>query len=772
MADESNATEQSVKTVADLEKDDAGIVTRWLAEIAMADKASENFRNEAKEIWEIYEAEKAVNNSFAILWSNTETLAPAIYNSTPQPDVRRRFRDPDPVGKQAALVLERSLSYQIDDYDFDEEISDAALDMLLPGRGLARIVYEPHFATISKKGVMPAPAAGSFIPPPPEKPTDTEGSEPAETDDSYEKIVGQEARCEYVPWDKFRHGPGKRWKQVPWCSFEHEFTYDMCLEKFGKKMADALTFTDTAETETVKDEQARAVFKICIVQEIWDKDQRRVLFIAPSHKDRPCLVVPDPLRLRDFWCIPRPMFAIKNTRSLQPIPAYRMYKQQAEELNDTSTRINRIIKHLKIRGAYASGIPEAEKILDAKDGEMIAILNASLIEEVGGLDKLLWIMPIEKIAAALEYLYKARNEIKQAIFEISGVADIIRGATDPNETLGAQELKSQWGSLRIKRQQREVQRFIRDILRLKAEVIGQEFTIEQLKAMTGVQLPMQAEKDQAQSQMQAMQAQAAMQARQAQAGAFPADPNAPPPQAPQAPPPPQIPPEIEQMLKLPSWEQVKELLSSDQMRQYRVDIETDSTVSDTINQDMQGMATLVQQIGEVLAGVLKGLPMDVAKSIALSMCRRAKMGSAVEDALEALEQPPPQQAQEPPDLSVEVAKVNAENKLQITQIQEDNKRALAQSKAESDANIARIEQAAEAQRHQMTENMTSQREHLESRMQSEREHVSSRIDAAAVDNKAQLEAAVKVICANIAAKAGVDAATLKNAERETKEDVN
>lgn len=740
-----------LRTVEDIEKDNAGIVKRWLAEIALSDAASENYRTEGKKLYELFRQKKKRANAFNILWSNTQTLRTAIYNTTPQPDVRRRFRDADPVGKVAATVQERALSYQIDQYEFDDEISDGVIDMLIPGQGFARIIYEPHFAEIGKDGkVKPAPAAGSYREPPKpatEAPADKPKEHKEGEEEPREKLTGQDAKCAYVAWDKWKHGPGKRWSEIPWISFEHEFNYEMCCEKFGEPIASKLEYTGDQKEVTGADEETASIFKTCVVHEIWDKAKKRVLFIAPTFKERPCLVVEDPLRLREFWPAPRPMRAIRDPGTMHPTALYKMYEEQANELNEVSKRINRIIKHLKVRGAYPGQIPEAAAILDANEEDMIKIVNVSLIQEAGGLDKLLWIMPIEKIAAALDYLYRAREEIKQTIFEISGIADILRGATDPNETLGAQRIKGQWGSLRVQDLQKEVQRFVRDLMRLKAEVISQEFEVEQLKAMTGVELPMQAEKDQAQAALGQLKMQ-------------------PPPPDGQ---PPQIPPEIEEILSKPSWEEVKELLMSDDMRQYRTDIETDSTIADTLNQDMQGLSEVVRQIAEILAGVLKGLPMDVAKNIALAVCRRARMGSAVEDALEGLQQPPPQ---EPPvDNSLEVAQINAQNKVELANIQAQNKAEIANMQEQSRQQIAQIQEESKQQIAQMQEQLATEREDMASRMSMQSQMMSERINAAAVDQKAQLDAAVKIIVANIGAKAGVEQATLKNANREVAEDV-
>lgn len=709
--------EVTLTTAADIESTPKGIVRRWLAELNLASEAEKAWREEAKEIWELYEAKQSKANSFNILWSNTETLLPAVYNSTPEPDVRRRFRDRDPDGKVASTVLERSLSYQIDDYDFDAEIQDVVLDVLLPGRGVARIVYEPHFVAVTADGMTPAPPAGAYQEPPEETEEVEEGETPQEQ--PYEKIAGQEARCEHVQWDDYRHGPGKRWKDIPWHAFRHEFTQEMVIEKFGRKMAEKLTYSQgTDSKDFTDDKQTKEIFKVCEAWEIWDRDKRRVLFIAPGYADEPLSVADDPLRLRGFFPLPRPIRAIANSRSQTPVPLYRMYKEQAAELDRVSARINKIVNALRVRGAYSAHIAEASKILDSGDNEMIAIENVSLIAESGGLDKLIWIMPVNQLAQVLQHLYTARDQIKQAIYEISGIADVVRGATNPNETLGAQKLKSQWGSLRIQKTQREVQRFIRDLLRLKAEVMAEQFTAEQLQAMTGVQLPDAREKEQAQMAVQ--------QAQQTQQ---------PPPKDTQA------------TLRQPTWDDIIALLRSDQMRQYRIDIETDSTVADTINQDMSGLAEVMDAISRVIAGAQPAmqsgmLPVEVVKEICLTISRRARLGSALEDAIDKIEPPtPPAQAQAPPpppDHSLDIAQIQAQNKRDIAELQEQGK-----------ANLAQIKADGEAQRQQMLEQIKGARE----------------------QQKAELDAAVKVIVAQISATKAVEVATAANAAREFQQGV-
>ena len=123
-------------------KDYAG---KWLNKIQLSDKEEKKWSEDAEKICDIYVPPTSKRTSdFNILYSNTEILLPSLYSATPKADVRRRFAEKDPVSRVAALGLQRCLDYELDEYDFDYVIECCVLDSLLPGRGLARVRYEPE----------------------------------------------------------------------------------------------------------------------------------------------------------------------------------------------------------------------------------------------------------------------------------------------------------------------------------------------------------------------------------------------------------------------------------------------------------------------------------------------------------------------------------------------------------------------------------------------------------------------------------------------------
>jgi len=552
---------------------DAGLVRLWLKAIALAEKDEEKWRKTADQTSERFRDEKDRKGArFNILFASTMTLCPALYNSTPTPDVRRRFLDDDPLGKAVSQVLERGLSYTSECGDLDGAMVSSVFDSVLIGRGVTRVRYVPK-------------------------------------QDEAGEVAYEEVTYEHVDWRDFRHGPGKRWDDVPWVAFRHRITRDQAI-KLNPKVG-ATVSLDYCQEGSDKDGEPHDIFKRLTVWEIWDKDQREVLFIAPSHKEAPLGKDAPFCNFRGFFPIPRPLYDIDDTNSLTPIVPYTIYRDQAEELDRITSRISSLIKVLRWRG-FRGAIEEFGKLADADDGEMVPISNWQQYVSQGGLDKAIWLMPIKELGEVIAGLYVQRDQLKQTIFELTGVADVMRGQTDSNETLGAQQLKAQWGSIRLQARQKEVSRYSRDLMFIAAEIISEKFSPDTLRLMTGIELPSLQDKQQAQMAMQ--QAQATGQ---------------PPPK------------ELESVLSNPSWEEVIQTLQNDGVRGFKIDIETDSTIEadqmraqKNMGDFTQGFSTFITAVGPAVeAGAM---PMDVAADLLASFARRFKLGRSAENALDRL----------------------------------------------------------------------------------------------------------------------------------------
>lgn len=616
-----------------------GDVRRWIQEIELAEKREEDWRKSADKILDRYRQKDAKKHSFNILYSNTETLLPAVYNKPPKPDVRRRFKDSDPVAKAAAQMMERALEYSLDAGDWHQQFVACTLDMLLPGRAVARIRYVPSLSEVGT----------------PVEDEEAEDSEHEADEGSTEELEWQQVECEHVLWDDFLHGPGRTWEQVPWVAFRHRLTRDELVEKFGK-VGESVGLDKVSVDKKDDDDSSVSLYRTAEVWEIWCKDEKEVYFLAKNYRDKFLKTEEDPLRLQGFFPVPRPLYAFPDSADLTPVSLYSLYKEQAEELDRVTGRINRLVDALRARGVYDSVLSEMPEVFRAQDNDFIPLANASAMADRGGLEKAIWFMPITEIAGVLEKLYVQREQVKQTIYEITGISDILRGATQASETATAQQIKNQWGTLRLQRTQREVQRFIRDLLRLAGEVIGQEFLPETITAMTGVKLPSKA--DQMQAQMAAKQAQMMGQ---------------------------QPPPQLQQLLSMPSMDDAMALLKSDLERNFRVDIETDSTVADATADDMKGLADMLQAMQQTLQTMLpavqaQAMPMDAVKGTLVAIVRRARLGIAVEDAIDQM-QPPQQQ----PDPRVVAEQQKAQMQAQQAQADGERQMQLEQQKMQMEA---------------------------------------------------------------------------------------
>lgn len=653
----------------------------WLREVAEACKREKGWRESARKLVQVYECDDPKKHQFNILYSNTETLLPAIFNASPRPVVQRRYKDEDPTGAAAAKVTQRVLEYLLDNElnsnsPFDDIVSQAVLEALVTGRGAVWYRYDAEISSYDREKV---PAEGEV------------GEVETVEEVRFESVVG-----ELVPWDRFLHGYAKQWRSVPWVSREHFMTRDELRENF-KELAERVELTANSQ-ETSQDAEGRASHldeKLCDlaqVYEIWDKETKKVYFVSPGYKEGFLRELEDPLGLVNFFPIPSPLGFFRKVSTLVPVPLYMAYKEQAEELNRVSVRINKLVDALKVRGVYDGQIGELERVMSAEDNTFVPAENAAILNG-GSIDKALWMMPLGEIITTLQSLYQQRNQVKEVIYEISGISDIIRGAgTAASESATAQNLKSQWGTLRLKRLQKRVQTFVRENLRIMAEISCAKFSVSTLEDMTGLGFPTEAQKMQGQQLMQAIsQAQAAGQ---------------------QVPPPP---PELLSLLQQPSWEEIEALLSDRLLRNFRIDVESNSTVDAEATEDKQNMGEFLNAVAQFMNGVaplvMQGvLPFDAAKAILLAVTRRYRFGPEVEDMLNQMQAPEPSEGEgdsndkAKQELELRKLQIEVESKEREAQIRQEEFMLEAQLKqAEAQAKLVEIQAKSEAgaRAHQM-----------------------------------------------------------------------
>lgn len=611
------------------------IASKWKREVNMYEKEYAKWEFRGHQVIERYMDKRTIDTGvntgdgsrFNILWSNTQTIMPAVYAKMPKVEVGRRYKDKDPVGRVASIILERCVSFENEQYsDFHSAMQGAVQDRLLPGRGVAWIRYEPS--------IVPVPLEDSE-----DEPKDEEAiagqittGQISEDVPDYEEVLESECtKMDYVYWKDFGHSQGRRWEEVP-AVWRRVY---MVKEDVNARFADAAKqfgyqLSEIPYEHVPEGERPDTEHKQACIYEIWDKKRRRVIWMA-KNVSVPLDMRDDPLKLDGFFPCPKPLYATLSTGKLIPVPDFCMYQDHARELDILTERIGKLQLALKVVGVYDATQTQVQRMLnEGVINTLIPVDTWAAFAEKGGIKGVVDFLPLDQVVGALQAAYEARETVKQTIYEITGISDIARGATDPNETLGAQQLKSQWGSLRIRSTQSDVARFARDLMRLRAEVICNLFSDETIISMSGAQ------------------------------GLQPEDQ-------------PYIQPAIE-------------LLRNDVLRDFLIDIETDSMVEVDEQAEKQGAVEFLTATGtfmEQAATVAQSNPLLVPLLGEMLMfgVRRFKIGRSIEgvfdDTMEkikkaqeqaAMQPPPPDPKLEAETIKADSAKLKAQTEAQIIPI--------------------------------------------------------------------------------------------------------
>lgn len=636
----------------------------WKKELSRAEKHFSKFWQKGDKLYKMFAKQHDENDSkrrFAMLWANTEVLKPSIYARPPIPQVSRRYRDKDPVGRLAAEILERASSFEFERMNIDSVLRAVRDDLLLPGRGQAWVRYEAEIE--GDEGDEYGGDGEDYG-------AEGEGEDHEQLEarmqneqpklPNAEPVVKEHKTVvDYVHYRQFLHSPARRWEEVTWVAKAVYMTDKEGKARFKDKWKD-VPLDHKAQSDSKADGMTdpkleNSQFAQATVFEIWCKSHKKVYFVAKGASN--VLDTMDPyLDFEGFFPCPKPVYATVTNNSLLPTPDYKYYQDQAEEIDQLTARIGKLIDSLKLVGFYPAGAEgdvssAMEKALSpSTDSQMIPVASWAAFSERGGGNAIVW-LPIREVVETLRACIEVRNQAVQDVYQITGISDILRGASNANETATAQSIKAQWGSVRVRDRQQELVRFSRDLTRMVCEVISENYDPQYLITMTNIELPQEPppppqqppmqppqptgdpQQDQmAQQQMQQAQAQQqqAMQAHQQQVQEYQAG-----------------------MQKVQA---AFDLLANDDMRGYRIEVETDSTIQPDEDAEKQRRTEFVTAIGGLLQqavpllGAVPELAPLVGETI-LFTARGFRAGRQLEDVIEQafkavqdrLSQPPPQQ---------------------------------------------------------------------------------------------------------------------------------
>lgn len=677
----------------------SSLVQEWTGKIAAYEKEFKPWESRVDRILKRYRDDDRDKQSsaakFNVLWSNVQTLVPAVYSRLPKPDVSRRFRDNDPVGRVAGLLIERALDYETQHYpDFRTSMKMAVQDRFLGGRGVVWARYEPHI--LAKAQNLP-----------------TDGSQTTEdVDEPHEELDYECAPVDYVHWKDFGHTVARSWEEVSAVWRRVYMDRRACVERFGEEIGEKLPL-DSVPQELKKGElaggDAAKISRAC-VYEIWDKSTMKAIWMSKSWPD----VLDekdDPLQLEGFFPCPKPLYATMTNESLVPVPDFALYQDQARELDTLADRIQGLINMLQVKGVHDASVESLARIFTEGDnGSLIPVKNWQQFAEKNGLAGAIDIVDLQPIYEALRAAYEAMSQVLQQIYDLTGISDIVRGQSDASTSATAERIKGQYASLRLKALQTDVAVFASQIMQLKAQIICGNFAPQTILQIAGAEELNPSDKDKVLPALQLLIGPERMQ-NPAEGGR-----------------------------------------GSNPLRSFRIEVASDTMVEIDEQEEKSQRVEFLTAMGTFME---KALPMATAapqiRPLIMQLWKFSvgafKVGKTIEGAFdeaiqkieEAAKQPPP------PKPDPEMEKVKAQQMADHARIQADTQ--AAEQKAQIDMQL-------EHQRMELEQRMEQQRVLFEQRLAAE----SAARDAEFQRWKATLEANTKVATAQIAADATVKSA--------------
>ena len=594
------STSASITSESDFANTPNGLAQKWQTEIQSSQQELLKFHQDANRITQRYldkrDAYAKDESKVNLFWSTTQVLLSMLYARPPKADVARSFQDyDDDVARVSGTMLQRMLNRAFDDNvsAWDSAVRQGIEDWLVVGEGQVWLRYEVETEDYEVPPVL-----------------DEYGQElsPAE---QAQRIINEEACCDYIYWEDFFYSPARTWHEIRWVARRVYMTKDQLVARFGEEIASIVPLGNYSKKDQVNDQSPKHdPWSKAEVFEIWCKEKRKVYWYAKS-----CDVIldvkDDPLGLDGFFPCPKPLAANVTSSNFMPRADYIFAQDQFNELDEINTRITWLTRAAKVVGVYDKSAEGIQRVFNqGAENQMIPVDNWAMFAEKGGIKGQVDWIPIEQVVNAIGHLRQYRQDKVMQIYEVLGISDIMRGSSKASETAAAQQIKAQFGSTRIQLKQFYIADWITQALRIKAEIICKHFQPETIVKRSNI--------------MRTPDAPLAMQAVQ--------------------------------------------LLKDEEMNEYRINIEADSMAAldwaaerDAAVQFMQGLGAFISQVAPMAQAVPQAAPVLLSLlQWSVSKFRvSTQIESVLDQAISGLKQQGMPQPQPDPLQQAEVAEKQA-----------------------------------------------------------------------------------------------------------------
>lgn len=451
-------------------KDPAKLVDYWLKEIGLQRKsqAYTKFLKQGELATQCYlndvaspgassagDQKKSWYAPFNIYWSTIQTLMPTYFARVPKPMCERRLKTSNPIPLLASQITERCVSFQLSirERKFKATVQDCIQDMLIPGMGIMWKGWECEF------------------------------------DKTGEVIPGTEIlKDDFVFWKDFGWKCARNWAEVRAIWRRLEFTRQECIDMFGEEIGKKISLGKHREglDKNEADDESRESFKRAGIWQICDKDDKKVYWISEGYKAGPLKILDDPWGLKGFYPVPCPLRSTTSTEDFTPVSLFTITQWILDEIAGSVRRLGELKSCVKYVGAHDPQFnQDIQRIQSQENGVSVPAKSWPELSQKGGLTGVQSWQDISNLVPAINQMIEYVAQLLQWYWEITGIPDIVRGSSDPNETAKAQQYKGNWTIVRTSQKQQEVQDFCAESCAMDAEFIFQFFSDDCIRSMSG-----------------------------------------------------------------------------------------------------------------------------------------------------------------------------------------------------------------------------------------------------------------------------------------------
>ena len=633
----------NITSASDFKNSPQGLAQRWNLEISASKQELTKFHEDSKRIVHRYLDKRddfgRDQSRVNLFWSTMQVLLSMLYARPPKADVSRSWQDSDDdQARVAGTIMQRLLNRSFDDNvsPWDSAVRNGIEDWLTVGMGQMWLRYEVKTEPYTIEAVID-PLSGVELSPATEA----------------ERIVEEDAPCDYVYWNDFFWSPARTWAEVRWVARRVYMTKDQLVERFGKDIANIVPLVrQNKDGNTRNDSPEYDPWNKGEVFEIWCKENKKVYWYA-NGADVILDVKDDPLGLENFFPCPKPLVANVTTSNFMPRADYIFAQDQFNELDEINTRITWLTRAAKIAGVYdkTAGDSVGRMFSQAAENQLVPVDNWAMFAEAGGVKGKIDFAPIDQVVNCINQLRQYRQDKVMQIYEVLGVSDVMRGSSKASETATAQQIKAQFGSTRVQLKQFYIAEWICNGLRIKAEIICKHFQPETMIRRSNIE--------------RTPDAQYAFQAI--------------------------------------------ELLKNEEMAEYRINIEADSMAAldwaaerDAAVQFMQGFGAFVSQVTPMAQGNPEAAPMfmQLLKWAVAKFRVSTEIESVIDQSIASAQQKlaqPPAPPQPTIDQQIELKKIESQQQIALLDSQTDKeiaalKGSIEMQKAEMKAQMQQMQQ--------------------------------------------------------------------------------